>query len=196
MLPDLAKLKDEIFNFQQKIMHLFVQQTAGPFAECKRVPLFEGHRHGIQRSSGVEEIHDFMPAEGEIIFKPYEDDLDITFSKLFNTAVQISQNFQKKALERLDTSLTKAGQSIDATGMSAFDGIFEMFEKIEFPLGKDGRLDMSGYTFIGGSEAYKRAVEAFIEIDSDPVKTTKIEDLFKRKEEEARAREANRKLVG
>ena len=177
-------------------MHQFVQQAAGPFAECKRIPIFEGHRHGIQRSSGEEEIHDFTPAEGEIVFKPYEDDLDITFSKLFDTAVQIAQNFQKKAFERLDTSLNKLGQSIDATGMSAFDGIFEMFEKVEFPLGKDGKLDMSGYKFIGGSEAYKRAVEAFREIDSDPVKTKKIEDLFKRKEEEARAREANRKLVG
>lgn len=196
MLPDLPKLKNKIFEFQKEFMHYSIKQSAGVFTESKRVHLFEGHKHGIERSSGDKEEHNFTPIEGMLTLKPNEDDIDSTFDKLYDAAVQMAQKFQKRAFQRLDESLTDAGQSVDATAMAAADTIFEMLEKVEFPLGKDGKLDMSGYKFVCGPETYNRAREAFREINLDTEKTNRLENLFKRKEEEARAREANRKLVG
>ena len=196
MLPDLPKLKNDLYNFQRDFIQESIKQGLGPLKDCKIIPMFEGHRHGVERPAEDKEIHDFTPIKGEGVFKPQEDDLETTFEKLFEMAQQMSHAFQRKAFKQLDKSLTEKGQTVNAEGMPRVDAIFEMLEKVEFPLGPDGKLDMSGCKFIGGSKAYEAMIKAWKEILSDPEKIRKLEDLQKRKEESARAKEANRKLVG
>jgi hypothetical protein len=196
MLPDLPKLKNGLFGFQQEFLHRYIKQGLGPFEDCKRIPMYEGHRHSVQRPTGDEETHNFTPIGGEISLKPHEDDLDITFKKLYDTAEQMGMALQKKTLDQLDKSLEATGQSVNAEGMSAVDAIFGMFEKVEFPLGPDGKLDMSGYKLLGGTIAYEPMMKAWKEIQTDPEKIKKMEELLKSKEKSARAKEANRKLVG
>ncbi|MEX0999738.1 MAG: hypothetical protein WD000_07240 [Thermodesulfobacteriota bacterium] len=196
MLPDLSKLKNKLYKFQEDFIHHSIQQGLGPLKDCKRIPMFEGHRHGVERHTEDKEIHDFTPIEGEIAFKPQEDDLETTFEKLYDLGQQMGNAFQKKAFEQMDKSLTKKGQSVNAEGLPTVDAIFAMLEKVEFPLGPDGKLNMSGYKFVGGTKAQESMIKAWKEILTDPGKMNKLERLQKRKEESARAKEANRKLVG
>ncbi len=196
MLPDLANLKNELHNFQKEFIHMSIKHGVGPFEDCKRISMYEGHRHGVERPSGEEEIHDFTPIEGVVSFKPHEDDLGTTFEKLYELGQQMGNAFQKKAFEQLDKSLTEKGQTVDASGLPSVDAIFALFEKIEFPLGADGKLDISGYKFVGGSKAHESMIKAWKEIQTDPKKIKELEELLRRKEESARAKEANRKLVG
>lgn len=196
MLPDLPKLKTELHSFQKEFIHMSIKHSAGPFEDCKRISMYEGHRHGVERPSGEEEVHDFTPIEGSVSFKPHEDDLEITFMKLYELGKQMGDAFQKKAFEQLDKSLADKGQTVDARGLPSVDAIFSLLEKIEFPLGQDGKLDMSGFQFVGGSKAQESMIKAWQDIQTDPKKIKKMEELIKRKEEKARAKEANRKLVG
>ncbi len=196
MLPDLPKLKKDLFNFQKNFIQESMEKCIGPFEGCKKIPMHEGHKHGIKRPSGDEETHNFTPIEGIISFKPHEDTLEITFEKLFDLGQQMANEFQKKAFQQLDTTLTEKGQYVDAKGISTVEAIFAMFEKIEFPLGSEGKLDMSGFKFVSSPEAYKSTLKAWKEIESDDIKSKKLEELFRRKEGRARAKEANRKLVG
>jgi len=196
MLPDLPKLKNKLFNFQKDFIQESMQKSIGPFEGCKRIPMYEGHKHGVKRPSGDEETHDFTAVNGIITFKPHEDTLEITFEKLCDLGQQMANEFQTKAFQQLDKSLTEKGQSVNAEGISNVDAIFAMFEKIEFPLGADGKLDMSGFKFVAGTKAHQATLRAWKEIESDSRKIKDFEELFKRKEESARVKEANRKLVG
>ena len=100
MLPDLPNLKNELCNFQKDFIHESIQQGLGPLKDCKRITMFEGHRHGVQRPTGDEEIHDFTTIEGETTLKPHEDDIETTFEKLFEMAQQMGHAFQKKAFKQ------------------------------------------------------------------------------------------------
>ena len=193
MLPDLPKLKDELQKFQKDFIHQAISDGVGPFKRSTKIIMFEGNRRGMTRPTGEHESRDLSAIEGQFSLDPTEDDLETTFTKLYDLGIQMGQDFQRRAFEDLNTELAIKGQSVDAKGLSPAEWLLQMLHKIEYPLGQDGEIDISGYEFVGDSNAY---IKAWEEIYNDPNKIREFKKLVQYKTENARLREANRKLVG
>lgn len=196
MLPDMPDIKQTLFQAQQDFIRSSAKQEMGVFSDCRSYPCFEGNQMGIERANGEREKNDFSVSHGIGEFKPQEEDLASNFEKLQAMGKQIAEMFQKQAFATLDKSLEQAGQTVKGKGGLTPETIMAIFEKIQIPLGDDGKLDLSGMRFTGGQAACDDYVRSMQEIAADPEKRKKLAELQARKEAEARAREADRKLVG
>ncbi|MHC4269876.1 MAG: hypothetical protein ACYSTS_15615 [Planctomycetota bacterium] len=192
MLPDLPKLKNELFEVQMRFFRWASHQEMGVFSSCKSLPMFEGDMHGVERSTGDQEVNSLWKISTDITIEPSIETIGSIFAKIYDMAQQAGKQVEKNSFEYLSKSLDEAGQTINAKDRDMVDALFEMFEKIEIPLGEDGRLDRSGLQIVCGSEVIK----AIQRIEQSPETKEKFENLMKQKEDKARARKANRKLVG
>ena len=192
MLPDIPTLKKRLLKVQMKFVHDVAREQMPAFGGCLRLPIFEGNKNGIERATGDSEIREFDRVGAEIVTAPHKDDLGATFAKLYEMGRQIAEKTEKNSFQYMTELLTRVGQATDAKGKPTAEAMLEMLEKVEIPLGADGNLDMSGMNMVVSPDAYRTAVKAWTELQSDP----RFQELMKRKEAAARVREANRKLVG
>jgi len=140
---------------------------------------------GMQQLSSVMEIR-------------FDEIPDLTFEKAIAKYDEMILDMVRKqtgfALERLNEDIPKS-QSVDAKGKKLdAELVFQMFETIQLEFYPDGRpheLHVMGGLF---SPDRLKAVEE--EIQNNPELKMRWDELFARKKEEWRAREASRKLVG
>lgn len=192
MLPDLPEVKRELLVFLMQYFNSTSRQEMGALKDCRVQPIFEGNTHGVERSTGDKEVNSLWEIPSETRIEPQSETLESIIAKVGDMAEQVGRQVEKNSFAHLDRTLAKAGQVIDARNKDIADALFEMFEKVEIPLGKDGKLDHSGMRFVCGSEM----IEAMRKIEETPAMKAKFEQIMEEKERKAIAREANRKLVG
>ena len=123
---------------------------------------------------------------------------DLTFEKAIAKYDEMILDMVRKqtgfTLERLNEDIPKS-QTVDAKGKKLdADLMFQMLETIQLEFYADGRpheLHVLGGLF---NPERLKAVEE--EIQNNPELKKRWDELFARKKEEWRAREASRKLVG
>lgn len=199
MLPDLPKFKGKIADIQNDFLRETVNQNMGAMDGVRRTVMFEGDRQGVRWSSGGGESHEFERMSAGTSFKP-EDGLEEIFVKFAQMGKEIADQSVKMVFRQLGETMDKTGQTIDGKGVGLLEGMYMALEAIQLPLDDNGKLDTSNVSFVVGPGAYKKFEALYRELESDPVKLhaheTRVAVIMKKKEEEAYAREANRKLVG
>lgn len=164
----------------------------GAFKDCKVTMVFEGNRHGIQRSTGDSEIKDFWNFGAAITLEPHKDTLETILSKLSDMAQEMASQMQQRSFQLLSTTSEEHGQVVDGDGKTLTESILEVIEKVEIPLNSAGELDMSNMKLIVGPGVAERLQQ----IDYSKEIQGKLAAILERKEAAARDREANRELVG
>lgn len=168
------------------------REEMGVFKECKRFPMYEGNLHGVKRPTGESETQKLKKITTEMEMEPQNENLDTSFTKIYNMGQHFAEQMERNSFQHLNDVCDAHGQTVDAREKSPEEAFIELFEKVEIPLGKDGKLDLSGMQIVCGNDVFK-AVQKF---SQNPELTKRFEALMAKKEEKARAKEANRKLVG
>ena len=199
MLPDLPGLKNELTEVQRAYMFQVRDAHLGPFSDCPVQPCFEGHRHSILRATGDGEVKEFERIEDSVEIK-IGDDLDAVFGKLADMAISFANKMKKISFRTLDKDLAALGRTIDGKGKPWTEQFLEMIASVQFPLNAEGKIDLEGFRIVGGTAMWKKASAEWQELERTPAKMANFlrrkDEILRQKEEEARALEANRKLVG
>jgi len=199
LLPDLPILKDELFEVQMEFVRNVQNQNLGALSGCQFHPCYEGHSQSVLRATGDGETNDFERIEALIEIK-CEDDLEIVFAKLSQMGTDIAAKMQANSFRMIDDTLSKLGRTIDGKGKPWTEQYLEMMSNVMIPLNEAGELDLSGMRIVAGPTLLAQADREMEELEADPIKKKAFYDRFNailaQKKEEARALEANRKLVG
>lgn len=199
MLPDLPTLKNELAEVQRIYMIQVRDAHLGPFSGCEVQPCFEGHRHSILRATGDGDVKEFERIEDSIEIR-IGDDLEAVFGKLADMAINCANKMREISFQSIDKDLAASGRTIDAKGKPWTEQFLEMIANVQFPLNSEGKIDLEGFRIVGGTAMWKKANAEWRELERNPTKMANFLQrqaaILRQKEEEARALEANRKLVG
>lgn len=154
-------------------------------------PIHEGNSNTIERI-GYQDINEFSKLTWELTLDPSSETLESVFTKLYNSATVSAEQFERIAFNQLDKTLTRAGQITNSNPENPYESIIEAFEKIQFTLDENGNLDLSNHQIFVGPELFKKISK--MKVTSDQRK--KMDLVLEKKQKEAHAREANRKLAG
>ena len=196
---NLPQLKKELFAVEMAFVSDAKDSYLGAFSDCPVHPCFEGHRHSILRATGDEEVQDFVKIEGTVAIK-IGDNLDTVFARLVEMAAEMAGKIREHTFKTLDESLSALGRTIDGKDKPWTEQFLEMLSKVQFPLNDEGEIDIDGFRIVAGAEIQRQMMKELKELNENP---TKLKEFLERqsqilaeKEKEARALEANRKLVG
>jgi hypothetical protein len=194
MLPDLPQLKSRLLETQMKYVRWAAKQQMPAFGDCAEHPIFEGSQHGIERATGDTEINSFNKIGAEVVSAPHMDDLEATFEKLYAMGGQLAEQFEKNAFKYICELMDRTGQTVKGeNGKFTVNTFLEALSKVEFPLGADGNIDLAGFRLVVNPVDHERVAQ---EIENSPELMKKMTEILEKKQEAARAREADRKLVG
>jgi hypothetical protein len=192
LLPDLPKLKEELFEVQRSFMIDVKRMHLGPIAEFQILPCFEGHRHSILRATGDGEVSDFDHVEGMVEIN-IKDDLETVFCKLAKTAIDMAGKIVEQSFKTLNDTLALHGRTLDGKGKPWTEQFLEMLSNVQFPLKDDGSLDLDGFRIVNPPPQAARELR---ELEADPVRKKvfyeRYNNILAQKETEARAFEASR----
>lgn len=196
MLPDLPLIKKRLLKIEMDFVHWATREQMPAFGDARSFPIYEGHQTGVERATGDTEVNDMLKTGVEIETAPHEDDLNITFGKLYDMGTQFAESIEKNGFKRLNETLEKCGRTVNANGVFNVDVFFQVLSDLEYPLNAEGNIDLNGMKFVAGSKAYDAFVRVQKEIEQSPKLQERMKKILEKKQEEARAREADRKLVG
>jgi hypothetical protein len=195
----LSRGKQELFEVQKAFVRDVRNQNLGVFSDCQVHPCFEGHSHSILRATGDGETHDFEIIEGLIEVK-LDDDLDAVFAKLAEMGADIADKMKVQSFKTIDETMARLGRTINGKGKPWTEQFLEILSNVMIPLNDDGKLDLSGLRIVAGPEIMQQAAREMRNLEADPAKNKAFDERYQailaQKEEEARALEANRMLVG
>lgn len=192
MLPNAKSLKDKIQALIERRIHHESRRRCGPFAECPVHIIHEGGRMVTHRADGSVEQSDLIKASAEatIIQKKRgtlsnSERAELIEEVTNSLANQMSSHF----FSSLGIGLEKAGQVVDAKGLSPVEAFFRAIDRMEVDFDENG--EVKDLIIACGPEFESEVKRA---IDTDPLLAKRFEDLKTKKREEWRAREATRKL--
>ncbi|GAB2487779.1 hypothetical protein GCM10027164_16370 [Algoriphagus taiwanensis] len=160
--------------------------------EAQNSPIHEGNSHTIERNDGFQDKNEFSKISWELTLDPSSETLESVFTKLYDLATVTAEKYERIAFDQLDKTLARAGQTTISNFENPYESIIQAFEKIQFTLDENGNLDLSNHQIFVGSELLKKIRR--MKVTSDQRK--RMDLVLERKQKEAHAREANRKLVG
>ena len=195
MLPDLPALKEEIQRLLDDYLRQRTQQRMGVFGQAGRHIIHEGDRMHIVRADGTEDISSLKSSSAELEIK-LEEIPDMTVEarlrRLDGMADEMARQMSGNLFQTLDTTLDKAGQTIDRKGRPLdAETILETLAKLQMDFDEEPKLSL-----VIPPALKEKANEAFRQIESDPVLRRRHDDIIESKRRDWRAREAARKLVG
>lgn len=192
MLPDLPNFKRRLFKVQLEFYHWAQKKQMPMLKEAQNSPIHEGNSHTIERNDGFQDKNEFSKISWELTLDPSSETLESVFTKLYDSATVTAEKYERIAFDQLDKTLTRAGQTTKSNYENPYESIIQAFEKIQFTLDENGNLDLSNHQVFVGPELLKKIRR--MKVTSDQRK--RMDLVLERKQKEAHAREANRKLVG
>lgn len=192
MLPDLPNFKKRLFKVQLEFYQWAQKNQIPMLREAQNSPIHEGNSHTIERNDGFQDKNEFSKLSWELTLDPSSETLESVFTKLYDSATVTAEKYERIAFNQLDKTLTRAGQTTNSNPENPYESIIQAFEKIQFTLDENGNLDLSNHQIFVGPELFKKISK--MKVTSDQRK--RMELVLEKKQKEAHAREANRKLVG
>lgn len=191
MLPDLPNIKKRLYKVQLEFYQWAHKKQMPMLRYAQNSPIHEGNSHTIERI-GYQDKNEFSKITWELTLDPSSETLESVFTKLYNSATVTAEQFERIAFNQLDKTLTKAGQTTNSNPENPYESIIQAFEKIQFTLDENGNLDLSNHQIFVGPELFKKISK--MKVTSDQRK--RMDLVLEKKQKEAHAREANRKLAG
>lgn len=192
MLPDLPNFKERLFKVQLEFYQWAQKNQMPMLRDAQNSPIHEGNSHTIERNDGFQDKNEFSKLSWELTLDPSSETLESVFIKIYDSATVTAEKYEQIAFNQLDEKLTRAGQTTNSNPENPYESIIQAFEKIQFTLDENGNLDLSNHQIFVGPELFKKIRQ--MKVTSDQRK--RMDSVLERKQKEAHAREANRKLVG
>jgi hypothetical protein len=199
VLPDLVALKVDIQFRITSYLRNAIRARQGVFAQAPRYTLHEGTSTRTIRADSSVEDTELKEASAEMSI-PFEEIPRMTPAsmqkKLDEIAEKMAGQMVGHMFESLNTTLDKAGQTIDAKGKGLTTELFfELLEKVEVQFDEDGEVE-DGHRFVVGPQLLPQVQKLQEEAERNPEVKRRHEEILKKKWLEWRDREAARKLVG
>jgi hypothetical protein len=142
------------------------------------------------------ETVEFDPGRIEAVMNLAWDDVAETDVPALLTAIDAGAEQHHDALTRwvlanLEKLTDATGNTVDASGRSLFDALYEMFEKIELRFEEDGSIS-EGFAFVMHPDVFEKMKQ--MEADMTPEQRKKLDDLIAGKRDEFFARRRRREL--
>ena len=198
MLPDLPVVKAELQQFYIAEYRASVNKYLGFFALANRNIVVEGEGSAILRPDGTSDDTTFRVAKSEVTV-PFADVPTLNHEKVFGILDKMAEamagQISKGAIESIGKAAEDVGNVVKGGGAPLSpDRILEMWGKMHIDFNAKGEPSMP--TIVANPAMVESIGKALEAMDSDPVLRAKRVEIFQRKYEEWRAREADRKLVG
>lgn len=198
MLPDLPKLKKELWGIWSQYLQQQMHANMGVFQQAGRYTSHEGDRLRVVRADGTVEESEFKRASSEMVMKLDDVPTSTPLERrqlLDRLALEMGSQIATHLFDGLNKTLDAAGQVVDGQG-KPFDHetIFAVMESIQIDFDEAGRHVPLSIVYAPGMTGEVR--KAFRLIESDSEIKARYEELISRKKVEWRDREAARKLVG
>jgi len=142
------------------------------------------------------ETVEFETAEIKALMRLSWDDIASTNVDALVSAVDEAAGVHHEALEKwifgnLEKLTTATGNTVDASGKSLFEAIYEMFEKVAMTFEDDGQVS-PGFAFVVHPDMVPRLKQ--MEDEMTPEEKKRLDDLIDRKREEFFAGRRRREL--
>jgi hypothetical protein len=139
---------------------------------------------------------EFEPIEiGAPIKLDWEDIAESRVEALITTIDEAAgihhEKLTKGIFRHLDTLTAATGNQVDAAGKTMFEGLYEMFEKVELSFEEDGSIS-KGFVMVAHPETAEKLARA--EADFTPEQRKQLDDLIDRKRQDFFARRRRRQL--
>lgn len=198
MLPDLPQIKKILNLILDGYIKRQVLKKLGPFSDVNRSVAHEGNRMRIYRADGSVEDSEFKELSSMIEIS--QDEMtslthDVLMEKIERLTDEMAIKSHSFFLSILEDSVEKTGNVIDQKGRPIdAEAIFNLINKMEIDFDESG--NPVPLALDGPHQLQVKIIDILNEINSDPVLSVRLAEIYTRKRLAYRDRQAARKLVG
>lgn len=201
MLPDFPPLKKDLEHLLQLGARMHAAHTSGTTVALPRRDVHEGDRHILVRENGetVEDTYKNVSAKDSIRTREVQTlTLKQAFEMYAGLMGKIDDQEQAAFVELANMEAESRGQVVEGAGRPLPETIMEGVERMVLDLAPrdvDHLFRSQGVRFMLHELDEETVAKAREELKRKPFKA-RMEQLLRKKNEEHRARESSRKLVG